>query len=247
MSTRISALATGESGSGKTLFGSTFPKVYRIGTEPGGYETIENSPTIKNIVKNAEFIPSPLEDIKSIFIGMNEAIIEAHKLQAEGKVETLFFDNLSYLSENRWIYINQYETSYGKTGALDTQSMYGNLGRYLYQFTLMKLCSFKGNVVVSAHIKRESEEAMKKKASDDTDILPDILGGFRNQVQGMFSLVMFMHNLGEGKERKFVARVNKGKGCLAKNRYNLPDVVPNISYDTIVKAIEENKTRGRES
>jgi hypothetical protein len=144
---------------------------------------------------------------------------------------------MTYLSENRWIYINHYEQELTKSGEVDVRSMYGKLGRWLYEFTLMNLCSFPGNVVVTSHIKQESDEAMKKKVGTD-DIVADILGGFRNQAPGMFGLVMFLDKIRIGDNKyKYMARVDVGNGKLAKNRYNLPEVIENISYQTVYNAI----------
>ena len=119
--------------------------------------------------------------------------------------------------------------------------MYGILGRWLYQFVYTSFTAFPGNVVVTSHIKMEGEEAMKKKAIKDTDVVPDILGGFRNQAPGMFSIVMFLNKIISGEKKEYIARVEKGNGQLAKNRYGLPDKVNDISYQTILEAINKKK------
>ena len=242
MKTSIKTLAIGPSGSGKTYFAGGFPKSYWICTEPDGYTTLETAPSlIKNVVKHQYFIPSPIKDIKQVFIDIQSACKEAHEMYAKGEVETLVLDNMSFLSENRWMYINKYEQEIAKSGELDTRGMYGKLGRWLYEFSLMNLCSFPGNVVVTSHIKMESDEAMKKKSGDD-DIVADILGGFRNQAPGMFSLVMFLDKIRVGDNKyRYMARVNLGQGKLAKNRYNLPEVLENVSYQTVLDAIIKAK------
>ena len=242
MQTAIKALVVGPPGTGKTRFAATFPKSYWIGTEPGGYETVTMNPQLQtNVIKQKDFIPSPVYDVKQVFADIHNACVEAHNLAKEGKVETLVLDNMTYFSENRWIYINQHEQELTESGEVDVRSMYGKLGRFLYQFTLMNLCSFPGNVVVTSHIKQESDEAMKKKVGTD-DIVADILGGFRNQAPGMFGLVMFLDKIRVGDNKyKYMARVDVGNGKLAKNRYNLNEVIENISYQTVLNAIIKAK------
>jgi len=242
LKTSIKSLVVGPSGAGKTFFSGTFPKSYWICTEPDSKTTLECNPNlIKNIYKHEYFIPSPVKDEKQTMEEVNKACLEAHKLYNEGLIETLILDNITYFSENVWNYYSRYEPELTKTGEIDTRAMYGKLGRFLYRFVLMNLCSFPGNVIVTAHIKQEHEEAMKKKAGDD-DIVADILGGFRNQAPGMFSLVLFLDKIRIGDNKyKYMGRLNLGNGKLAKNRYNLPEVLENISYQTIVDAIVKAK------
>ncbi|MFC1808861.1 AAA family ATPase [Candidatus Omnitrophota bacterium] len=247
MKTNVKALVVAASGDGKTHFAGTFPKSTWIITEPSGFETVENRPDLlKNVVKHEEFLPSPIEPIENTFKRMETAITEAHKAAAENLVETLVLDNLTYLAENRWIFINKHQAlRSSQTGELDTRGMYGILGRWLYQFIYINFTSFPGNVVVSTHVKQESEEAMKKKVGNE-DIVPSILGGFRNDAPGLFSIVMYLDKIPKGNNQyDYYARVNKGKGKQAKNRYGLPEVIKDISYktiyDAIVKAKQETK------
>jgi len=247
MKTNVKALVVAASGDGKTHFAGTFPKSTWIITEPSGFETILTQPNLlKNVIKHEEFLPSPIEPIEKIFERMTIAIELAHKAAAEGLVETLVLDNLTYLAENRWIYINKHQAlRSSQTGELDTRGMYGILGRWLYQFIYINFTSFPGNVVVSTHVKQESDEAMKKKIGKE-DIVPSILGGFRNDAPGLFSIVMFLDKIPKGNDvYEYYARVNKGKGKPAKNRYGLPEVIKNISYQTIYNAIEVAKQKAK--
>lgn len=244
MKTKIKTLVVGPPGSGKTYHAGGYPKSYWMSTEPSGFETIECNPQLfKNVVKYQEFIPSPVKDLKQVFSEIQTSCKEAHEMAAKGEVETLVLDNITYLAENRWMFINKYQPETNRAGELDTRGMYGKLGRWLYEFTLMNICSFPGNVVVTSHIKQEHEEAMKKKIGNE-DIVADILGGFRNQAPGMFSLVMFIDKIKKDGKYLYVARVDVGQGKLAKNRYNLPEVIENVSYQTVVDAIAKAKQGG---
>jgi len=146
------------------------------------------------------------------------------------------------LMENRWIYINKYQPTYSvKSGELDPRGMYGTLGRWAYGFVLMNLLSIPCNVVVSCHERLESDEAMEKKPDKNSPVVASVLGGFRDDMPGMFSCVFYLAKVPMGQNKyKYLARTNQGGGRLAKNRYNLPEVIENISYGTIAKAIEDS-------
>ncbi len=148
-------------------------------------------------------------------------------------------DNMSFLSENRWIYINRYEKQVAKSGEINTMAMYGALGRWLYQFTLMKLLSCPCNVIVNCHEMLENDETLAKKPDKSSPILANILGGFRDKADGMFSCVFYLTKIkSKGGGYEYWARTNKGNGKNAKNRLNLPETIQNVSYDTIVSAIQ---------
>lgn len=239
----LKSLVIGPTGSGKTYFGLTFPKVAYLGTEPNGLDTAKANPhLLENLTWAEEFIPSPTEDIKETFKRLDEAIVKAHQ---DKEVETLFLDNISFLSENRWEYINKYESARSqKTGELDTRGMYGTLGRWMYQFTLKSLLSFKGNVVVSCHEMLEGDEAMERKLDKTTPIVANILGGFREKVGGMFSAVLFLSSKRMADKYQFTARCMKGGQRFAKNRYGLPEIVPSVSYQVIMDTIKKVNQEG---
>lgn len=235
----IKTLVSGGSGTGKTFFGLTFPRVAYIGTEPNGLDTARsNHSLLDNLVWADEFLPSPQEDIKLTLEREDKAIDKVHQDFKDGKVETLFLDNLTYHAQNVWIFINKYEAIRTASGALDTRGMYGNLSGKLYKFFFMKICSFPGNVVVSCHEQTEGEEAMEDKVDKSMTISPAILGGFRNMVSGMLSASIYLEKkrLGENKYM-YQARCQKGNNRDAKNRYNLPEIVENVSYKTILDSI----------
>jgi hypothetical protein len=243
---RLKVFVVGNSGSGKTYLATTFPKCYVLITEPGGEDTFRTNKNLyQNVVGWDYFIPNSADDTKRVFADLNTKIDEAKKLAEEGKIETLVLDNMSFLSENRWIYINKHAPSLTARGEINTMAMYGDLGRWMYQFTLMKLLTFKGNVVVTCHEMLENDETLMKKPDKTTPILPNILGGFRDKVEGMFSCVMYLSKISKDGKYKYMARTDKGNQRNAKNRYNLPPVIEDISYSKIVEVINQ-KTGGGE-
>ncbi len=243
---QVKLLTIGETGAGKTHMAATFPKAYFLITEPEGTATFVNQPKLhENIVGWDYFIPTSSENTKEVFDNLIKATDKAREMAQKGEIETLVLDNMTYLAENRWIYINKYAAQYGRSGELNTQAMYGDLNRWLYSFTLMKLLSCPCNVVVNCHEMLESEEALDKKPDKTSPILPSILGGFRDKAGGMFSCVFhLMKKKGADKQTHFFARTDKGQGRNAKNRYKLPEVIENVSYNTIMSAIQKSLTEG---
>ena len=243
------ALVIGSTGTGKTFFSAGFPKSYFLITEPNGEDTFMTVPEIrKNIIGFDRFIPINEDDTKRVFEELNTACDNARSMAQKGEIESIVLDNLTYLAENRWIYINRYEPEISpSTGKLDSRGMYGKLSRWLYNFTLMKLLTIPANLSITVHEKMESDDVMEKKPDKSSPIVPSVLGGFRDDIGGMLSLVLYLGktNLGNGKY-KYLARTNLGGGKQAKSRYpNLPEVVENISYqvlkETILKSIGEVK------
>ena len=243
----IKALISGQTGTGKTYTMFTFPKVAYLGTEPNGLDTARSNPSLlDNLVWADEFIPSVTEDIKLTFDRLDKAIDKAHEDQAKGEVDSLGLDNVTFLAQNRWIYINKYEVIRTKSGEIDTRSMYGILSRWLYSFTLLKLLSFKGNVILTCHEQTEGEEAMEAKVDKSMTIAPSILGGFRDMVSGMFSASLYLEKRRKGENQyEYWVRCQKGNQREAKNRYNLPEMIQNVSYKTILDSIGKGLTTAK--
>ena len=236
-------LASGTTGRRKTTFGMTFPKVYRLGTEPNGIDALICRPDLKpNLIKNEEFIPSVTEDLRLLFKRLDTSAREAHEWAKQGKVETLLLDNLTFLSINRWLYMLKHEVITGRNDVMDTRAMYGILGMWLYNFILLSIISFPGHVVITAHEHEQSEEQQTKNSLyATTPITADILGGFRDRVGGLVSAVIFLEQkkgpIVNGKASlSFYARCLESAGKRAKNRYGLGEIIEDISYQTLVDA-----------
>lgn len=233
----------GETGTGKTHNMMTYPRIAVISTEPNHHLTWETKPELKkNLVAHTYFIPEDNDTFKEYFINIKKKIAEYKKMFIDGKVDTLGIDNFTYLMKNRWIWQNKYQKLYSiKTGELDTRGMYGQLRSWAYQYVLMNIISFPGNVVLNTHLQVESEEAMKKKIDKSLDEVPNILGGFRDDIGGLFSNIFYLSKL-EDKTKKggyaFKARTNKGNGKNAKNRLGLPTIIDDVSYQAIMKAVQ---------
>jgi hypothetical protein len=234
----LKILANGETGTGKTYLALTFPKVFYIGTEPNGLDTARANEKLQaNLAYTTELVPSPVFEIKEVFRKLDEEVKKAHEMAKKGEVSTLVLDNITFLAQNRWVYINEYEKLYSKAGVLDIRAMYGNLGLWLYRFTLYGLCSFNGNVVVTSHEQREDDEALERVVDKTVPITPNILGSFRNKIGGMFSASLYLGVKKEETRFTYFARCLKGDQRNAKNRYGLPEIVQDVSYDRILQEL----------
>jgi len=234
----------GLAGSGKSHLAYTFPKFYCISTEPNNHWVWELNPELKkNMVKHEYFIPEK-NTLKDMFVQIEDKINEAKELHVKGEVDTLILDNLTYLVHNRWMWIKLYAKKLTRTGEVDTRGMYGDLRSWGYDFLLMNILSFKGNVVVNVHEMQENDEALDKKIDKSITIVPNITGGLRNDVDGLFSNVFYLSKINrkEGGYR-YMCRTNKGSSKNAKNRFNLDEVLEDVSYQVIRDAI--NKTTNK--
>ena len=94
-------------------------------------------------------------------------------------------------------------------------------------------------MIVTCHEQREDDEALADKVDPSTPIVPNILGSFRNKVGGLFSANLFLGVKKEAKDGKYhyYARCLKGDQRSAKNRYGLPEVVEDVSYEKLVAAL----------
>lgn len=243
----ISNMHVGESGVGKTYAACTFPRWYMISTEPNHHWVWELNPQLaKNKVGQRYFIPE-VDTFKTMFKDMIDEINKIKELAKKGEVKTLIIDNLTFLIHNRWLWLNEYQKIINRSGELDTRGMYGNLRTWCYNFMLMNVLNFPGNVVCNAHEMIEGDEALEKKVDKTMVNVPNIMGGFRNDIAGLFSNILFLNKLPQKDGGfKYIARTNKGNGRLAKNRFNLPTIIENFSYQTLIEAIEKS-TKGGES
>ena len=241
---RIRAMARSGAGQGKTHLAATFPRFYAIVTTPGEEDTWLVRPELKaNCVKMVYAAASDQADTKRMFTELDQQIGEAKQMARDGQVESLSLDNLTNLVENRWLYINQYQATKTRDGQVDTRSMYGTLNRWCHEFVAMKLLTFPGNLIVTVHEQVEEDEAMEKLPDKTSPISPAILGGFRHRISTFFSLDLCLEKQRLGQDSyKYIARTNKGNLRNAKSRYPLPEIIENISYNSIMAAI--NKSMG---
>ena len=233
-------LLNGPFGSGKSYTAMTFPKWAYAMVEPKGILTARvNPPLLANMVYYEEFVPSEAEDIKLTFQRYSAFLKQARADAEAGKIETLIVDNLTHLMENRWLYIQKYERQVGKSGSEDTRSMYGTLSRWAYKMTVMELLSVPAHVVLTAHVmEEEDEDPQTGKLTKTGQSITNTLGSFRDKVGGLFNgnLWLEVKRLGVN-QYQYLARCRPSGGKPASNNLNLPELVENVSYETLMKAL----------
>ena len=267
---KLTFLVNGLYGFGKSHFGMTFPKVYCISTDIAGLEFLripENNKLMDNLVKFENLTPHNDMEYKEIFNEtvkdgvkhgkLYQYVNEAKILFNEGKVETLFIDQYTDLSELHFRYQEIFDlVKSDKTGNTDTMAMYGQLKSWLYNFTIQEVLTFPGNVVTACHLKRESEDTIegldnpegkqgKSRAGlvdKDSDLKPALLGGFRFLIEGKFGASIYLDIKLEGGAKKRIAYCGRVRAMNtwvnAKNRFGLPDTLENANYETVLKNLK---------
>lgn len=177
----LSVWLNGGAGSGKTLQGMTFPKVFIITFDPTGTDVLrqpENQKYIDNLVVHVPLNGIPLDEVFQFTETPSErsiygALALARKLGplGEKKIETVFLDGFNYLATLKWTQICESkgvvwtEKQAMDKKEADQRSWYDALGSYLDHLVLQNLLPLatrdRLNVIVSSHVQRESENTVK--------------------------------------------------------------------------------------
>lgn len=233
-----------DSGEGKSHFAATFPKCLFLVTGQGEDLTWKLKPELlKNIVRWEYFIPDSPSDTDKTFKKLSEVCLEAKEMARRGEIETVVLDNLTYLARDRWNYIQIHErmAHTSRNGEFDQLRAYGSLAQDLFNFCRYELLNINCNVIMNMHLKVENEEAMARKSDQSSPEVAAVLGGFRNELNGMVDAVIYLVKVPQPDgSYKYMARCNKGKGKNAKSRITLPPVIENISYETIQAEITKS-------
>lgn len=250
----VTILMNAHYGAGKTRQGMSFEKVQAIGFDPSGLDILkqkELSSIASNLVWYDYVNPMTDDELRDVFRqqpnkegkrGLIYQLLEEAKERAtKGEIKTILLDGTTYFCDLRWRLINIDEIQKSeRTGNVDTQAMYRNLGIWLQTFfarDLLPLATRHGlNVICTCHLKREGEEQVQgtdKKAgkiNKMSDIAPMIEGGFRNKIEGLFGASIYLERkIGTDGKVQFLAHCNikqaLGTVVDAKNRYGLPQSI----------------------
>lgn len=205
--------------SGKTRAGCGFPKVYYIGTDPTGLDTIrynpECAPLVANLVQIEVLNGLPLDRVfahdESSLESIYGNIAYATELAAAGKVRTIFLDNLTYLIDPmKWQHVDG-------DNQRDKRQAFGQVANFASDLVLSRLLPLATrhgvNVVIAMHIQRESKEAVegadvynsgkrkpeevgqsKRHVNIKSDLSPMVMGGLRQKIGGMPSAMLWLNN-----------------------------------------------------
>jgi hypothetical protein len=266
-------LLSGYFGSGKTVQALSFPRCYVISIDPLGLEPLrqpKNEKLLKNLAWYEELGAGDKEELKDLLkegvksderTSLFGCIEHAKELAAKGEIETLVIDGGTYLVDLAWTKINAFEIVKSQsTGNIDTQALYRNLGLYLYRLFASNLLTTASrsnlNLIVTFHLKRESEEQMQgnsKKARKlmlNSDIALQIEGGFRAKAEGLFGGSLYLEKtLDKDGAIKYIAICDIAKAfqttVLAKNRWGLPariDLTKKTIYEHLMETLSAKKS-----
>ena len=238
-------LVNGAFGAGKTYFAMTFPKWAYAMIEPHGITTALTNPSLmENMVDYEAFSPNSEEDIKATFERLGAYLAKVREQVKRGEVETFILDNLTHFSHMRWMYIEKYEKTFGKSGSVDTLAMFGALNRYLHRFILTEVITLPCHVIVPVHQMDEEESDQSGKRSKTGKIITNTLGGFRDDAAGYFNASIYLNVKRGGAGLVYSAQCLPDGVNYAKNNLGLPSTVQNISYNAIREAMEQKVGQG---
>jgi hypothetical protein len=215
--------------------------------------------------------------------GIYAAIALARQLgpRGEKKIKTVAVDGFTYLSQLKWTQICQAKgvdptnkEMMDKREA-DQRSWYDALGSYLDHLVLQNLLPLATrddlNVVITCHVQRESDNnvkgiqvarsttaqelqaASKRMVNLDSDLSPQVLGSFRQRIDGMPSATIYLEhrlvNVDNKEQLKYYAycKLTRSQSLdtvvKAKNRFGLGtlDLTNGSFYKTLLKRIEDSR------
>ncbi len=214
--------------------------------------------------------------------GIYPAIALAKELAAKNEIKTFLLDGFTYLAQLKWTAIleaegvDPSEKEKLNKKSFDSRKAYDALASYLDHLVLQNILPLttrhKLNVVVTCHVQRESQNTIegmegggelarqsKRSVKLDSDLAPQVLGGFRQRIDGLPSAMIYLDNVLQTVERdsklveeiKYIAycKLTKSQSfdtvIRAKNRYGLGTLnLTNASfYRTLVKRIEEQQSK----
>lgn len=233
----IKMLLIGKAGSGKTHLSATFPKCIYAITVEGEEETWLRKPHLrKNVVGLEYFTPISGANSKEVFDRFEKFLDEVREKIKNGEVETFVLDNLTYFVDNKMLDIEHNDPTLDRTNPWD---LYKKLRRRLTDIIYLKVITLPCNVVLNVHEMMESDEALKKKTDKSCPIKPNIDGGFRDDIEGMFSYLFYLTKQKTAAGYDYLVRTNLGNQRNARSRLTLPEVMKNVTYAGIMEEIKK--------
>jgi len=213
--------------------------------------------------------------------GVYAAIALAKQLAKQNKIDTVLVDGFTYLSQLKWTQICQAKGVDPTSKEMmdkreaDQRSWYDALGSYLDHLVLQNLLPLATrddlNVVITCHVQRESDNnvkgiqmarnptamelqaASKRMVNLDSDLSPQVLGSFRQRIDGMPSATIYLEhrlvNVDNKEQLKYYAycKLTRSQSLdtvvKAKNRFGLGtlDLTNGSFYKTLLKRIEDSR------
>ena len=103
---------------------------------------------------------------------------------------------------------------------------------------MLDLVSLPCHVVLTCHIADEKKtDPLTKQQYETGKTISDTLGNFRKEVAGLFNASIYLKVRKDSAGYHYLARCLPGEQMDAKNNLGLPELVENISYQTLVQAL----------
>lgn len=198
--------------------------------------------------------------------GIYPAIALAKELAKKGEIQTFLLDGFTYLAQLKWTAIleamgvdpNQKETV--KKNQYDARGAYDALGSYLDHLILQNVLPlatrYKLNVIITCHVQRESVNTVegmddtqqsaaqrelarqsKRLVRTDSDLSPQVLGSFRQRIEGLPSAMIYLdHNLDVYPEKNGKGEPHPQAGQEYVKYTAYCKLARSKSYDTVIKA-----------
>ena len=218
--------------------------------------------------------------------GIYPAIALAKQLgpRGEKKIKTVLVDGFTYLAQLKWTQIceakgiDPTQKEEVSKRDIDQRGWYDALGSYLDHLVLQNLLPLATrhdiNVVVTCHVQRESDNTVKGMQQNrnvelaaqskrlvnlDSDLSAQVVGSFRQRIDGLPSATIYLeHKLAEkdGKEViQYLAYCKMTRSptldtvIKAKNRYGLGtlNLTGGSFYKTLLKKIEDSRNAAQSS
>lgn len=215
----------------------------------------DNVHLLDNLVYHVPMNGKSLEDVFAFSEtageqGIYPAIALAKELAAKGTIKTFLLDGFTYLASLKWAQICEAKgvdptkkENMNKKDA-DQRSWYDALGSYLDHLMLQNVFPLTSpphnlNVVITCHVQRESDNTVsgvksnnqelqassKRLVNLQSDLSPQVIGGFRQRIGGMPSAHIYLEH-----------RLAEKDGAEIVDYYAYCKMTRSQSLDTVVKA-----------
>jgi hypothetical protein len=229
------ALVYGDTGVGKTLFASTWPKPFFVDIEDGMRTLKGKMPPYVKLRRDEDNYKTIIQIIKDF--DKHEGIFK-EKLPDR---ETFVIDGVTALASN---FLSQLMNigdffSLQRGGYAHSpkrpsdmyqaeQGDYGVLTSRLYE-VFARLRDLKANVVVTAHIMEKEKDGSVSFRG------PATVGNFREELGYQLDEMMYMAKEGAGENMKFILYPYGYRGFPGKSRSHLPIKIENPTYQSLYK------------
>lgn len=216
--------------------------------------------------------------------GIYPAIALARQLAKEKKIKTVLVDGFTYLAQLKWTQIceakgiDPTQKEEMNRREADQRGWYDALGSYLDHLVLQNLLPLATrhglNVVITCHVQRESDNTIKGMKDNrnqelaaqskrlvnlESDLSAQVVGSFRQRVDGLPSATIYLEHKLEEQDGKEVLKyyaycrmtrsVSLDTVVKAKNRYGLGtlNLTNGSFYKTLLKKIEDSRNAAQPS